>query len=879
MSPPRDDLLLSESDAPPPSGDDLLTAAEVRALGAALHRRLLPAEQLRALLLLCHVSALEGRRLDPLALLLERFASGPGREPLEACLAPFRAPSTGARESSPSAFERARELHARGELPPRVQRALSAVGAAIPGPAEPTRAAPATRAVPPRIGAYEVERELGRGGMGVVYLGRDPGLERPVAIKVCTGLKTLDPVRRERRYARFRREAQAVARLRHPGIVSVYACGVHDGAPYLVMDYVPGRTLQEAGKLGVEPQVAARWTRELAQALEHAHSLGILHRDVKPDNVVIDPDGHVRLMDFGLAHDALNDTGLTQSGSLLGTAYYMSPEQAGGDMIDPRTDVYAAGAVLYFLLARQPPYSGASWLAFLQELASREPTPLSEVAPSTPPELAAIVARCMRRDRDERFESAAALAAALEAWSAPPSTPRSLLPLYLGAALALLALAVAGLGVTLALRASADPAPPPAPSADPPTVDWAGYAELERAPDPELAAELEAALADADPAARRRGATLLEAQHPELAQRAWEALRAAAPDDAAASWHLHLLAVAARGTPHAPSPELDALPQAARPQLRAFLRALEHEARGEFAEARAAFEEAAARGAELAWLPAFNLAERHAHLALSRANHRSGAGFRAAVAPLAETARAQGLPAQLERRLAAWEHLLENAFSQALSDLEPLPESAWVELCRGWAYLHRSEVSQAEAAGAAGLRLDPESYELHDFAGALENRQRRDEAALAHLERCVELRGADDYHLMNRAGLRGRLGDLQGSISDCEELLRRDPANSLAELNLAISYLQLGRDREAEGHLDRLLAGLPPDTSGELAGRAHWERASLRAKAGRLQEARADLLALIERDPYGALIPDAKRSLAEIEAALRQAPPTPPAPR
>ncbi|MCA8924015.1 MAG: serine/threonine protein kinase, partial [Planctomycetes bacterium] len=464
MSKHRADLNLSD-DAP---GFEL-RPAEGAALREALRAGLVPEDQVRALLLLCQEAARGGQRLDVLALLAERFTA-PAQRPALAALLARLGPSVagGERVPAPESVERARAALARGEIPRTLTRLHDV---AIPLPATGLGSRPAPDAgsdsrdgLPARIGSYPVRRELGRGGMGVVYLADDPGLERPVAIKVCTGLSSLDPERRARRDARFRREAQAVARLRHPGIVSVHAFGQHEGVPYIVMDYVPGETLQAVGKRGVSPERAAAWVRDLADALEHAHTAGVLHRDVKPENVVVDLQGRVHLMDFGLAHDALRDTGLTNTGQLLGTAFYMSPEQAAGSEVDARTDVYSLGAVLYFLLARRPPYDGENWLTFLQSLQSKEPAPLRSLNPDVPVALQRVVERCLAKDREQRFPSAAALAAALASPSGAsvPAAPRPagsppLARIVAGVAAAGVALSLA---FAVALRGGAEDAQP-----------------------------------------------------------------------------------------------------------------------------------------------------------------------------------------------------------------------------------------------------------------------------------------------------------------------------------------------------------------------------------------------------------------------------------
>ncbi|MEZ6186038.1 MAG: protein kinase [Planctomycetota bacterium] len=882
MSQRRTDLRLSGDAA-----SFELDAGEAAFLREALRGRLVAPDQVRALLLLCEASAREGRPLDPRALLLERFVAPEQRAALAAQLAASGGGPPGPASASPAAVQRARAEHARGVLTPAAARAWATLGAGVgvpptlsgsrvlgPPPSSSAgsrrggseRRGPATSAsrdpLPARIGDYPIERELGRGGMGVVYLARDPGLERQVAIKVCSGLSDLDPVRRERRDARFRREAQAVARLRHPGIVSVYACGVHEGTPYLVMDYVPGETLQSVGQRGVRPEQAAAWARELAEALAHAHAQGILHRDVKPENVMVDPRGHVHLMDFGLAYDALDDSGLTGTGALLGTAFYVAPEQAAGEPVDPRADVYGVGGVLYFLLARRPPYSGNSLLQFLQELATRPPDPLREVAPGAPAHLVAVVERCMQRDPERRFASAAALAEALRGGHRPAPSARSAAPVWIGAGLCLLALATSVTALALSRRAPSTEAQAPLPAAAP--FAWERYADLEVEADPELAAELEDAVTRAGQAAQRQGASLLERHHPDASRRLWEAILSAAPADPQAIWRLHRLDVLEDGETHRATPGLERLRQSAREQLRAFERALAAEHAGDLEDARARYAEALAVAPELGWLPALNLAERAAYAALSRATTANVEGERALFATQAQEALTAGLPARLASRLEAWRRLLAQDLSGALEALEG-SHGSWAQLCRGWAHYYRTELEAAERAAEASLAADPALYEAHDFMSMLDSRRGRAAAALTHLERMIALRGVEPRTLLNRAALRAIVGDLAGCVADCQEILRQDPRNGVARLNLGKALHGQGRDEDAAAHLDALV-DLLGGQEGAFAAQAFYERSGVREALGDRAAALEDLRQARARDPYGRLVPLIDQALARLGA-------------
>ncbi|MBX3472462.1 MAG: protein kinase [Planctomycetes bacterium] len=264
------------------------------------------------------------------------------------------------------------------------------------------------------FGRYVLTRELGRGGMGVVFAARDPALGREVAIKV-----VLAPAPPADLLERFRLEAATAARLSHPGVVKVHEAGVERGRPYFVQELVEGESLQarldRAGPL--PPVEAARLVRELALAVEHAHAQGVLHRDLKPANALVTPAGRVCLVDFGLAKDALAGGDLTRTGELLGTLGFMAPEQAGdgAKRVDARADVYGLGATLYALLTGRPPFAGGSPVQVVRRLLEEPPTPPTRERPEVPPALEALVLRCLAKEPGRRPASAADLAAALDA--------------------------------------------------------------------------------------------------------------------------------------------------------------------------------------------------------------------------------------------------------------------------------------------------------------------------------------------------------------------------------------------------------------------------------------------------------------------------------
>jgi beta-lactam-binding protein with PASTA domain/predicted Ser/Thr protein kinase len=262
-------------------------------------------------------------------------------------------------------------------------------------------------------GRYELHHRLGRGGMAEVYLARDQLLDRPVAVKVLFPALATEAGFVER----FRREAQSAANLQHPNIVSVFDWGEANGTYFIVMEYVEGHTLADTmraeGRL--HPDRAAEVVSDIAAALGFAHRNGVVHRDVKPGNVLITPDGAVKVADFGIAR-ALSDTSdqnLTKTGSVMGTATYFSPEQARGAVVDPRSDLYSLGCVLYELTTGRPPFQGESAMAIAYKHVQENPVPPRQLDPELPETLEAITLKCLAKNPDNRYPTAADLRADL----------------------------------------------------------------------------------------------------------------------------------------------------------------------------------------------------------------------------------------------------------------------------------------------------------------------------------------------------------------------------------------------------------------------------------------------------------------------------------
>jgi hypothetical protein len=266
----------------------------------------------------------------------------------------------------------------------------------------------------PNIPGYEIVEELGRGGMGVVYKARQVSLGRFVALKIILA----GPYAGADHLARFRLEAEAVARLQHPGIVQIHEIGTHAGRAYLALEYVAGGSLgRRCDGRPLPPRHAAEMVEKLTQAVQYAHDQGILHRDLKPGNVLLGADGQPKIIDFGLAKRLDSDSGSTpsgpqtQSGAILGTPGYMAPEQAGGrrGAVGPAADVYALGAILYELLTGRPPFQADNMVDVILKVVSEEPTSPRTLVPGCPRDLETVCLKCLAKNPAARYGSAQSL--------------------------------------------------------------------------------------------------------------------------------------------------------------------------------------------------------------------------------------------------------------------------------------------------------------------------------------------------------------------------------------------------------------------------------------------------------------------------------------
>ncbi len=267
----------------------------------------------------------------------------------------------------------------------------------------------------PQVAGYEILEVIGHGGMGVVYKARQVGLNRLVALKMILAGVNASP----QELARFRTEAEAVAQLQHPSIVQIFEIGEQNGCPFLALEYVGGGSLAEhLNGTPVGMRQAAELVLSLARAVHHAHEKGIVHRDLKPANVLLLPDGTPKIADFGLAKRSEADQAHTQTGTILGSPSYMSPEQAAGhtDQVGPATDVYALGVILYELLTGRPPFKGASMLETIDQVREHDPVPPRFLQPKTPRDLETICLKCLEKQPRRRYATSAELASDLRAY-------------------------------------------------------------------------------------------------------------------------------------------------------------------------------------------------------------------------------------------------------------------------------------------------------------------------------------------------------------------------------------------------------------------------------------------------------------------------------
>ena len=299
---------------------------------------------------------------------------------------------------------------------------------------------------PKRLGGYDLRDVLGEGGMGTVYRAHDPTLDRPAAVKVIRA-KSLSPEGKER----FLREARACSRINHPNIITVYAAGEEDGAPYMAMELIDGDTLRAIIDKGpIDWRTATRWVVQLLDALQRLHAENIVHRDLKPENIMVTREGVIKLMDFGLAH-LTSETAITQEGTTLGTVPYMSPEQVLGRKLDARSDLFSLATIFHEMLTGMHPFRGEHPMAVMYSIRNETPKPLKLQSGDFPIGLQAVLDRAFEKELDKRYADAAAFRDAIlgvaPELSGTTVVERKSSPVRMALLVGIVSIAVFGLGL------------------------------------------------------------------------------------------------------------------------------------------------------------------------------------------------------------------------------------------------------------------------------------------------------------------------------------------------------------------------------------------------------------------------------------------------
>jgi serine/threonine-protein kinase len=680
------------------------------------------------------------------------------------------------------------------------------------------------------VDRYEIEAEIGRGGMGAVLRGRDPALGRQVAIKLLLGFR--NPKKRRR----FQTEVQTLAKIRHPNVVGIHASGVQDGVPYLVMDWVPGQSLQErlSTRGPLSSAEAASMTRQLASALAEVHAQGVLHRDLKPSNVLLTEDGTPLLTDFGLAKDLdemVSGSVASMQGAFLGTPGYLPPEQAQGELsqIGPRSDIYGLGATLYAMLTARPPYEGETTLEVLAAM-DRAPRTPSRLQEGIDPGLEAICMRCLRRKPTSRYPDVQALLADLDAFLAGRGSGRRAGPALAGVAVVVAAL----VGATAwAARGVPPDAPEATPSEAPSTPGVLEQAEalLEAERWDEAAALLDGALAERQERAlyllRSRARRLGGDGHGAEADAA-AALRLDQGDPAA--WMARALTRADRGDWEGALGDagraLDLEPSAEHHLLRSRLRAMSGDLEGAITDATAAIhkdpESATAyaeRGTHWHALQDAEQAEADYARALQLDREEFGARRNLGVLLVSQERWEEALP--------LFESLAQEANPKAFD---------WLQLAVLRAQL--GDVERALEAYARAQQLDPTLLAAWLQQGQLLLDTGRFEEALEAYDQAARLAPAQSLVFLKRGVTYTQLGEHEEALRDYERAVRLDPNESDARFNLAETLRQLGRLVEAEARFSDLLRQAPGDAQ------IHELLYELQRELGRADDALSHLEAL-----------------------------------
>ena len=674
------------------------------------------------------------------------------------------------------------------------------------------------------LGGYELIGELARGGMGVVYRGRDPQTGREVAIKVVLAGQGAD----EAQLRRFQRESQALSRIRHPNLLAVHSAGFERGTPYLVTDLISGGTLQgrldRAGPL--DPEEAVRIVSALARGLAAVHAEGLLHRDLKPDNVLLDAGGVPRLADFGLVSELdPAQSRLTKTGALLGTPHYMSPEQARGERqaLGPASDVYGLGAVLYAALTGSPPARGSTLVEVLEHVVHEAPTPPSRATLGIPRALELLCLRCLAKDPLQRPTSMEELAEDLDTVLDLPQ-PRAgarILAATLGLAVlgGLCAVLIwAALVDAQAPTASPSPASPPALPSPTPEV-FPGEEELQRG----NAHRTSGRYAEAIEAYTRSLAL-----EPDLTDawlfRSWTQLRTAdyegaiegytqaiallpkTHEDLSSAYANRALARMRIGDLKRALPDLDAALRLESTPLGHSNRGLVRRDTGDLAGALEDF----ARALELDPADQAGAQRARAELYLRTGRYAEAlADMSAVLGRTPDDASAWVVRGRIQASSGNLT-LAEADFEQALVK-DPTHVEALVS--RGRTRSMQRDVPGAQADFDAALELAPKSALVLNARGSHYAMHGQFEASAREFDALVQASPLDPDAWFRRGNVRIRLGNIEGARQDFDRAISLDPRNGLALGNRGALKAETGDKEGARRDLEEALRFLPPTQS------------------------------------------------------------------
>ncbi|MBI4615291.1 MAG: tetratricopeptide repeat protein [Planctomycetes bacterium] len=747
------------------------------------------------------------------------------------------------------------------------------------------------REAPVTLGRYRIQGEIGRGAMGVVWKAWDPELARPVALKELLPRGSIGPAEIER----FVLEARAAGRLRHPNIVTVYEVGSEAGRYFYAAEFVAGDTLDRLLAEGLPVARALDLVRQVAEALHHAHERGIVHRDVKPGNILVDGEGRARVVDFGLAKDFRGAAGLTLSGAVLGTPRYMSPEQVEGrtNEIGPATDQFSLGVILYEALTRRSPFEGQTLASLAREIVEKDPPPPSRFNPPLPPELDRICLRALRKNPAERYSSLAEFAAELAGAPSmraaagrtasrpsrrrPRPRPVRALPVV---GLAALAVLVAG-GVLVALS-GAGPTDEAPPASVPREVERSetlerGLADLEAATLVLYAREGELGEFHSHLASAEESFRLAIEKEPRLSE-AHEGLgRTLALRGKREEAETSLRRAAALDPRRRPARFFLGRVLVERAYADRFPAWPEGEATKSW---KLAMDEAAAHldaslppAGKSADSLATELARAYLDFALSRLDAIDG--IRLACRDRFGEERGFEELEWLSGLASQTQDARKERFDAALAIR---PRYAMALLSRAFERTTAGDPDGAFRDATEAARIEPGLARAHNVLGNCYRSQGDHARALSEYDEAIRLDPSVASYRVNRSAANIDLGNLETALEDARAALEIDPENAAAYQNRAAALNKMGRYPEAIESLGR---GIELDPDGAAL---YWKRGTLFIQLAEYTRARADFdqairLAPNEPDYHAARgltrhrLGDLEGAIADYKRALELAPP------